>query len=250
MAIRRDEFIFGIHAVQEALAAGRTLDKVWMDKAVAGGTLAQLKGRLRDAEVQVQFVPLPKIESLARGKNHQGVLAFLSLVDYQPLEEIVARVFEAGQVPLLVLLDGVTDVRNLGAIARTAECMGAHALIVPAEGSARINADAVKTSAGALSHLPVCRERNLKKTITVLKASGVAVAACTEKAELTLQSLEARAPLCLVFGDEGAGISDTLLRQCDRLVKIPMTGRVASLNVSVAAGMALYEVIRQRRQSK
>lgn len=233
--------------MQEALNAGRTLDKVWMDKTAAGGTLAQLKGRLREADVHVQFVPLPKIQALARGKNHQGVVAFLSLVSYQPLEEIVARAFEAGQVPLLVLLDGVTDVRNLGAIARTAECMGAHALIVPAEGSARINADAVKTSAGALSYLPVCRERNLKKTITVLRASGISVVGCTEKAERTLAAIDAKAPLCLVLGDEGAGISDALLRQCDLLVKIPLAGRVASLNVSVAAGMALYEIARRRQ---
>ena len=245
-AIKSSEFIFGIHAIEEALAAGRSLDKVLIADGPASPALMRLRKQLREVGIQLQQVPMAKIEALARGRNHQGILAYLSAIAYQSLDELLSRTFKAKQVPLLVMLDGVTDVRNLGAIARTAEGLGAHGLIVPAEGSARLGADAVQASAGALMHLPVCRLATLKLAVATLQSHGMNIIGCTEKATDPLTSIEGTQPLCIVLGDEGKGISTTVLKLCTRLVKIPMQGQVGSLNVSVAAALALYEVVRQR----
>lgn len=242
-----EDLIYGTHAVLEALAAGKPLDRVLLIKGADGRHTAELRKQLQEAGVNIQFVPTEKIETLARGRAHQGVVAFVSAITYQPLGEVLARVFERGDVPLLILLDGVTDVRNAGAIARTAECLGAHALLLPQEGSARIGADAVKTSAGALLHLPVCRVQSPKHAVAELQASGVRVVAVTEKAETAPADANLTGPLCLLLGDEGEGIAPSVLRLCDAQVRIPMRGKVESLNVSVAAGMLLYEADRQRQ---
>ena len=179
-------------------------------------------------------------------KNHQGVVAFVSPIVYQDLSAVVPQIFENGETPLLLILDRITDVRNMGAIARTAECTGVHAIIVPSRGSAQLNSDAMKTSAGALHKIPVCRENNLKDTITYLQECGIQIVACTEKAENYHFNTDMLGPIAVIMGSEEDGISPEYLKRCDAKAKLPMTGTIGSLNVSVACGTLLYEVIRQR----
>lgn len=236
------EVVFGLQPVLEALRAGREINKIMIQRELASVELAEF-ARLRG--VPLQKVPRQKLDQIT-AKNHQGVIAFVSAIFYAKLENIVAEVFESGQTPLLLLLDRVTDVRNFGAIARTAECAGVHALVIPARGAAQINADAMKTSSGALNFLPVCREQSLPEAIRFLQESGIRVVACTEKAQDSLYDLDLGGPLALIMGSEEDGIAEEILERADALAAIPMTGRVASLNVSVATGVLIFEVLRQR----
>jgi 23S rRNA (guanosine2251-2'-O)-methyltransferase len=239
------DFIYGIHSVKEAILSGKTIDKILIQKGTSQ-TLSEIKQLSKKYQISIQEVPLVVLEKLCYQKNHQGIAAYLSPIEYQPVEEIVTRTFEFGETPFLVLLDGVTDVRNLGAIARSAECMGVHALILPRTGSAKINQDAIKTSAGAFHYLPVCKEENLKKTILTLKAMGIQILACTEKTNKLVHQFDLSQPICFILGDEGKGISSSLLKLCDDKVSIPMFGQIESLNVSVAAGIIFYETQKQR----
>lgn len=241
----KPNLIYGTRAVTEAILAGKTLERVFIQQGIRNELIRDLMRLLRERHIPFTQVPAEKINRLT-GKNHQGVAGFLAAVDYAHLNNIIQHTFEEGRQPLVMLLDRITDVRNLGAIARTAECMGVHALVLPEKGSAPLSADAVKTSAGALHHLPVCREKSLKQTVQLLKDAGLAVLACTEKAEKNVYECDLNRPLALIFGSEEDGISPELLRIADELVKIPMVGKIQSLNVSVAAGMVLYEVLRQR----
>lgn len=217
-----------------------------MQQGLKGDLFAELKNLMHENEVLYQWVPVEKLNRLAAGKNHQGVVAFLSPISFQKLEDVLPAVYERGKTPLLLLLDRVTDVRNFGAIARTAECAGVDAIIVPARGAAAINADAVKTSAGALHKIPVCREDNLKAAIDFLKDSGLTVAACTEKGAIPHYQADLTGPLLVIMGSEEDGISGEYLKRADVKVLIPMIGSIASLNVSVAAGVLLFEALRQR----
>lgn len=244
----KPNLIYGTRAVTEAILAGKTLERVYLQQGIRNEPIRDLIRLLREKGIPFSQVPAEKLMRLS-GKNHQGVLGYLSSVDYASVHHIVQQAFEEGRDPLIILLDRITDVRNLGGIARTAECLGADALVVPEKGSAPLSADAVKTSAGALHHLPVCREKSLKNTVQLLKDAGLTVLACTEKAEKNIFSASLNRPLALIFGSEEDGISQELLRTADELVKIPMQGKIQSLNVSVAAGMVMYEVLRQRVQS-
>lgn len=236
------DFVFGIQSVLETLRSGKEIDKLLVQREL--GNLEVLEfARMRG--IPVQKVPTEKLDRITR-KNHQGVIAFVAAVNYAKLENIVADVFERGLTPLILLLDRVTDVRNFGAIARTAECAGVQAIVVPVKGGAQINADAMKTSSGALNFLPVCREDTLTQTVRYLQESGIHVVGCTEKVGKTIYELDFTIPTALILGSEEDGISDELLRLADELASIPIQGRVGSLNVSVASGIALYEVIRQR----
>lgn len=212
--------------------------------------MSEFKQDIKEFKISFQFVPAEKLNRLAKSKNHQGVVALLSPIVYHKIENILPRIFEDGEIPLIIILDRITDVRNLGAIARTAECMGVHAMVVPLRHSAQINSDAIKTSAGALFNLPVCRSENLKHTIDFLKHSGLQIIGCTEKAKKQLNELELSLPTALVFGSEETGISPEHLKQCHAEARIPLLGKTASLNVSVAAGIALYEVMRQQKFRK
>lgn len=241
----KDEFIFGIHPLEEALEKGKEIDKVLMQHGLHSPQINALKKQLDGLGIPVQSVPKEKLNALTR-KAHQGIIAFLSPVEFQPLDEVLQRVFELGRDPFLMVLDRVTDVRNFGAICRSAECAGADAIIIPARGSARIGGDAVKTSAGALMHLPVIRSMNLKDTLEYLKNSGIRIAGASEKAKNVLYQTNLSGPICILMGSEETGISPEYLKKCDELVKIPMHGQTESLNVSVAAGLVLYEVVRQR----
>ncbi len=237
--------VFGIRAVIEAVQAGKEIDKILVKKDLQGSLSKELFEVLRGREIPVQRVPAERLDRLTR-KNHQGVIAFMSMVTYQNLEDIIPFVYEQGKDPFIVLLDGITDVRNFGAIARTCECAGVDAIVIPAKGSVSVNADAIKTSAGALHVLPVCKERSINQAIRFLRQSGVKVFAASEKAEENYTALRYDGPVAIVMGAEDTGVSPENLRICDHMVKIPQFGTIGSLNVSVATSILVYEVVRQR----
>jgi len=243
--VSSENFIFGIRAVIEAIEAGKEIDKILIQRGIAGELFNQLRKAMKGTEIPFQMVPPEKIKRITT-KNHQGVIAFVSEVTYYRAEDLLPNVFESGKTPLLLILDRVTDVRNFGAIARSAECAGVNFIIIPARGSAQINADAIKTSAGALHRIPVCRENNLKETINYLKEYGLQVIACHEKTEKLIYAADLKKPTAILMGSEENGISGEYLKLCDEAVKIPMPGKTASLNVSVATGIVLFEAIRQK----
>jgi 23S rRNA (guanosine2251-2'-O)-methyltransferase len=243
------DMVFGIRAVIETIRAGKEIDKLMVQRELGtAGTLAELLQAAHEHRVPVQRVPKERLDRVTR-KNHQGVVAFVSAVNYVQLHNVISDAYEQGQTPLILILDRITDVRNFGAIARTAECAGVHALVIPAKGAAQINADAVKTSSGALNFIPVCREENLARTITFLQESGLRVVACTEKADQTLYETDLSVPTAIVMGSEEDGVSNDIIRRADEMVRIPQAGRIESLNVSVAAGVIIYEAVRQRAAS-
>ncbi len=239
-----EEMVYGIQTVIETLRSGQQIDKLYMEKELSNPDIQTLAFQNR---VTIQRVPVDKLDRLTR-KNHQGVVCLVAAVQYVKLSNVMADVYERGETPFLLLLDRITDVRNFGAIARTAECAGVQCIVIPGKGSAAINSDAMKTSSGALNHISVCREFSLVDTIGYLQKSGVHVVACSEKSHRDLfESInELRGPLAIVMGSEDDGISPDVLRAADSHVKIPLLGQVASLNVSVATGVMLYEVVRQR----
>ncbi len=241
----QSEFIFGIRAVLEAIKAGKDIDKILIRKDSDSSLVGELVDALKGSRIPVQRVPVERLNRVTM-KNHQGVVAFLSEVTYQRLEDLLPQWYEEGKDPFVVLLDGITDVRNFGAIARTCECAGVHAIVIPMTDSVSVNADAVKTSAGALHTLPVCREKSIHDAIVLLKNSGVRVFAATEKASDNYAKADYSGPVALVMGAEDTGIDSGNLRICDELVQIPILGRIGSLNVSVAAGILLYEVVKNR----
>lgn len=245
MIQEKSDMIFGVRAVIEAIEAGKDIDKILVKRDIQSDLSKELFAALKGKFIPVQRVPVEKINRITR-KNHQGVVAFIAAVTYQRTEDIVPTLFEEGKTPLLVILDGVTDVRNFGAIARTCECAGVDAVIIPAKNSASVNADAMKTSAGALHTLPVCREQSLTATIKYLKESGFKIIAATEKGDYDYTRADYTAPTCIIMGAEDTGIPYDHLSLCDEWVKIPLMGHIASLNVSVAAGILIYEAVRQR----
>jgi len=240
-----DDFIFGIRAVIEAVNSGKDLDKVMIKRGLKGELVKELFDVLKENDIIYQTVPEEKLNRFTR-KNHQGVIALISPITFYELEELVSLTFEKGVTPFFMMLDGVSDVRNFGALVRSAECSGVHGIIIPEKGSARIGPDAVKTSAGALFKVPVCKTGSIKKAIQYMQNCGIRVFGASEKTESTYFSEKYIDPVCMVMGSEDVGISDEALRTCDQLVKIPILGEIESLNVSVAASVLMYEVVRQR----
>lgn len=239
------EYIFGLRPVIEAIRAGRQIERLLVRQGLQGALYHELMTEVKKHKIAWQIVPAERIELVTR-KNHQGVLAWLSLIEYQDLSILLPMIFEKGEEPLIIALDGVSDVRNFGAVVRSADCLGAHAVLIPEKGSARITADAVKASAGALSTMPVCREKSLVKAIRYLKESGLKTICAVEKSEQRPSECDLTGPAVLVMGSENKGISREILSLADKLTGIQMTGNIASLNVSVAAGIFLYEISRQR----
>lgn len=237
--------IFGIHPVIEAIRANKEIDKVFIRKGLKGDTLAQLEGLIRSHNIPVQYVPPEKLNRMLSG-NHQGIVALLSLIEYKSIEEIVQRTFEAGRVPFIAVFDRITDVRNFGGMARTAECAGIDTIVIPEKEAASITADAIKASAGALTRLEICRVSNLSSTIQYLKDSGISIFAASEKASEYHYTSNLLEPMAIVMGSEQDGISPAILEKADHLVKIPMPGKIDSLNVGVAFGIVCFEVLRQR----
>ena len=245
MMTEKSEMIFGVRAVIEAIEAGKEIVKVLVKRDIQSDLSKELFTALKCTLIPVQRVPVERINRITR-KNHQGVVAFMSAITYQHTEDLVPTLFEEGKSPIFVMLDGVTDVRNFGAIARTCNCAGIDAIIIPAKNSVSVNADAMKTSAGALHTLPVCREQSLTATIKFLKDSGFKIIAATEKGDYDYTKANYKDPVCIIMGAEDTGVPYDHLALCDEWIKIPMFGNIESLNVSVAAGILMYEAIRQR----
>ena len=246
--MERNEYIFGIRAVIEAIEAGKQIDRILIKKDLQGELANELFDLIRTHHIVNQRVPVQRIDRITR-KNHQGVVAQLAAVTYHNLDNIVPQLYEDGILPIVIVLDSITDVRNFGAIARTAECIGANAIVIPERGSVTVNADAIKTSAGALHHLPVCRHRNIPSALRLLKDNGYQIVAASEKASISYTQADLTTPVALVMGAEDTGISPEALRLCDTIVSLPMFGNISSLNVSVAAGVMMYEIVRQRLNS-
>jgi len=244
-ARKNDNMIYGIRAAIETIQSGKDLEKIFIQKGLKSDLIRELQLLVNERKIPLSTVPVEKINRFTR-KNHQGVVAFLSPVQYHTIDQLLPTIFENSKTPLILVLDRITDVRNFGAIARTADCMGVDAILIPIKNSVQINADAVKTSAGALNYIPVCREANFKESIQFLKDSGLQIVASSEKADTFLQDIDLMIPTAIVVGSEDEGISSTILDLANEQVKIPLSGNIASLNVSVAAAIALYEVNRQR----
>lgn len=238
--------IYGLRPVIEAIEGGTRIDRVLLQNGLTGTLAGDLKGRIRDKGIPFQFVPVEKLNRLAKG-NHQGVVALISPIKFHDALDLIPSLMEGEKAPLVLLLDHITDVRNFGAIVRTAECAGADAVIIPDHGSAQIGNDAVKTSSGALLRVPVCRENNLKTVVNLAHQCGMQVVAATEKGASDYLEVDFTKPTLLIMGAEETGISPELLKLSDVRAKLPILGQVQSLNVSVAAAVFMYEVLRQRR---
>ena len=242
--MEKTDMIYGTRAVIEAILAGKDIDKVMIQSGLTNDLVKELIAVARNNTVPILFVPPEKLTRLST-KNHQGVICILSAVSYSSADDLIYKAYQEGREPFFLILDRITDVRNFGAIVRTAECAGMTGIIIGEKGSAPITSDAMKTSAGALNHLPICREKDMKKTIQLLRDNGIRIVACTEKTEKSLYSLTLTGPIALILGSEEDGISDAFLKEADELARIPLKGKIGSLNVSVAAGVAIYEVLRQ-----
>lgn len=241
------DMIYGTRAVMEAIRAGKQIEKILVQAGLNNDLIRELAGTAREHNLPITYVPLEKLNRLySNSKNHQGVICMLSAITYASLDNLIDFAYSEGREPFFIILDRITDVRNFGAIARTAECAGVEGIIIGDKGNAPITSDAMKTSAGALNHLPVCREKDLKKTLKFLRDNGIMIVACTEKAEKNIYEIEFNRPVALIMGSEEDGISEELLREADELAKIPLKGKIGSLNVSVATGVAVYEVVRQK----
>ncbi|MEQ9403273.1 MAG: 23S rRNA (guanosine(2251)-2'-O)-methyltransferase RlmB [Cyclobacteriaceae bacterium] len=242
---KKSDIIYGIRVVIEALRSGQHLERIFMQKTLKGDLIKELMFEIHQSKTPLSKVPSERINKFTK-KNHQGVVALVSPIQYSNLEHLVPELYEQGKIPLILVLDEITDVRNFGAIARTAECMGVNGLVIPVRGGAQVNEDAIKTSAGALNYLPICREKNLMESVQFLKESGIRIISCSEKGKRNISKADFNVPAAVVVGSEENGISDEIINISDQVCKIPMTGQIASLNVSVAAGMILYEAVRQR----
>ncbi len=235
-------------AVKEALHAGQYLDRVYIDTKVQGPDITEIKKMAAQNNVPVNYVPVAKLDGF-NVTGHEGVVAQIARVQYQNLQDIISLTVEKGETPLLLILDGITDIRNIGGIARTALCCGVHAIIVPDKGVGALNEDAILTSAGALEIIPVCRVGSLMKAVDELHLNGIKVFASEMTAEKTIATTDFTEPCAIIMGSEEKGIYPALMKICDEKIKIPMKGDFESLNVSVATGMILYEVMRQRNQA-
>lgn len=243
--MEKTDYIFGLRAIIEAIEAGRDIDKILVKKDINGDLAKELLGVAKQYGVLVRRVPVEKLNRITM-KNHQGAVAILAAVPYHRLDNVIPTLYEEGKNPMMVVLDGVTDIRNFGAIARTACCAGFDAVVIPSSNSVSITADAVKTSAGALFHIPVCREHTVLEAVRKLKENGYKIVAATEKGAVDYTTVDFTVPVAIVMGAEETGISDDVLRQADDLAAIPIKGKIGSLNVSVAAGVMMYEAVRQR----
>lgn len=237
--------IYGIRPVMEAVSAGKDVERIFIGRGAKGELMQELKNLLKEKGIAWQEVPVEALHKYTR-QNHQEVVCFISAIAYHTIEQVVPFIYEKGLTPLILILDRITDVRNFGAIARTAECAGVHAIVIPSRGAAQVTPDAIRTSAGALSRIPVCRANHLRDVVYYLQQSGIQVFAATEKGKDFHYTAEFNQPCAILMGSEEDGVSPDLIRVCDKLLRIPLFGNVSSLNVSVAAGVLIYEAIRQR----
>ncbi|KGN88738.1 RNA methyltransferase [Porphyromonas crevioricanis] len=241
----KDKLVFGIHPVLEGLLAGNELDRIYIKRAMRNEEINRIKTLAHKRSIPVLSVPVEKLDRMT-SKNHQGIVAILSTIEYMPLSEVISMKFEQGQLPLILVLDGITDVRNFGAIARTAECTGVDAIVIPARGSVSVSGDAIKASAGALHRITVCREPSISQALDLLQSSGIRIVTASEKATCSYTEEKLELPLAIVMGAEDVGPSEETIKRSDSMISIPQIGDIGSLNVSVAAGVILYEVLRQQ----
>jgi 23S rRNA (guanosine2251-2'-O)-methyltransferase len=240
-----EQMVFGIRAVQEAIAAGKNIEKVLIKKGLQGSLFQKFLEVVRENNIPFQFVPIEKLNRTTR-KNHQGVIALMAPITYQDIEQVLPMIYDEGKDPFILVLDHITDTRNFGAIARTAECAGVHAIVIPDTGAAAITADAIKTSAGALHSIPVCRVKSLISSVEFLKGSGLKIVSATEKGAEDYNQVNYRGPIALVMGAEDKGVHPKILDASDIKSRIPIMGEIESLNVSVAAGILMYEILKVR----
>lgn len=243
--MKNPSFIYGVHPIMEALEEGKEFDKVFMVNDTKNPMLKEVKAKLFEHNIYIKFVPVEKLNRLTM-KNHQGIAAFISPIDFYDIETFLPGLYEQGKTPFILALDSITDIRNLGAITRTAECAGVDAILVPLNHMASINADAIKSSAGALLKVPICRTRNFHGSIKYLQESGLKIIAATEKGKEDFTTIDYKEPCALVMGSEDIGIQDDIIRIADHLAVLPMSGEIQSLNVSVATGIMLFEGVKQR----
>ncbi len=237
--------IFGIRAIIEAINAGETIDKVFLQKGLKGELFSELETILRKNSINSSYVPIEKLNRLTK-KNHQGAVAQISPIEFHDIETLVLSVIESGKTPLFLLLDQLSDVRNFGAIIRTAECTGVDGIIIQKKGGAPVNGDTIKTSAGAVFKVPICKVDHIKDAVFYMQASGINVIAATEKTDHLLYDVSFKEPCAIIMGSEGRGINPSTLKVVDAKAKLPILGEIESLNVSVACGAFLYEAVRQR----
>ncbi|MCF6223782.1 MAG: 23S rRNA (guanosine(2251)-2'-O)-methyltransferase RlmB [Flavobacteriaceae bacterium] len=238
--------IFGLRAIIEAINAGQEIEKVYIQKDLKGELAGELLQLVKEKKLSVSHVPVEKLYRLTKNQNHQGAVAKISSISFVSLENLIEKVINQDNTPLFLLLDQISDVRNLGAIIRTAECTGVHGIIIPTQGSAPVNADAIKTSAGAAFKIPICKVNHILDAIYQLREIDIQIVGITEKTNNSLYDMDLRKPTALIMGSEYKGISNSVLKNCDYKGKLPLLGEIESLNVSVACGVALYEIIRQR----
>ncbi|MCH2032218.1 MAG: 23S rRNA (guanosine(2251)-2'-O)-methyltransferase RlmB [Tenacibaculum sp.] len=239
--------IFGIRAIIEAIESGSTLEKVYLQKGLRGDLFFQLDKILKKNKISTSVVPVEKLNRLSKHNNHQGAVAKISPIEFVDLETIIEDIQSKSKTPLFLILDQVSDVRNFGAIIRTAECTGVDAIIIQKSGSAPVNAETIKTSAGAAFKLPICKVDHIKDAIFQLKAADIKLVAATEKTEDSVFDIDLKQPTAIIMGSEHKGVSNSILKMADYRGKLPLLGEIGSLNVSVACGAFLYETIRQRR---
>lgn len=244
----KSKLIFGVHPVAEAVESGKTIEKIFIRQDIKNSLVPGLIQNMQLKKIPFQFVPAQKLNKMTGG-NHQGVIARLSEIEYTEMDKLIPILFEQGKLPVVIILDGITDVRNFGAIARSAVCSGIDAMIIPAKGSAQINAEAVKASSGALHSIPVCRVKRLVDAAVFLKESGMQLVAAHERAPDLIYSVDFTGPSGLILGAEDTGIERELLQMADKTARIPVFGNIQSLNVSVAASVLFYEMVRQREYS-
>lgn len=243
--MQKENQIFGIRAVIEAIQAGKEIDKLFIQKEAQGDLMRELMKIVKEKQIPFSYVPVEKLNRLT-AKNHQGVVATVAPISFYELEELISQVFESGKTPLFLILDQLSDARNFGAIIRTAECTSVNGIIIPKHGAAPVNGDTVKTSAGAVFNVPICKVGHLKDAVFYLQSSGVKVIAATEKTDNNLYDVSMTEPTAIIMGSEDRGINPSVLKIVDEKAKLPMFGSIGSLNVSVACGAFLYEAVRQR----
>lgn len=241
----KTDLVFGIHPILEGLKSGENFDKLLILNSLRTTQAKEIMKLARDNGISINKVPQQKLDRITR-KNHQGIIGFIAPIEFHSIENILPEVFTQGKAPFILILDRISDVRNFGAIVRTAECAGVDAIIIPKKGSAQINGETIKTSTGAIFNIPICKVSGIDSIIPFLKESGIHLVACTEKSDVNYTKIDYTIPIGVILGSEESGIAISNITKSDSTVKLPLEGKTKSLNVSVAAGVIMYEVIRQR----
>lgn len=243
--MEHQNYIYGIHPVIEAIDSGHNIDKIYLQKGLHGVNYKRIQEIIKKYRLHWKWAPKEKLRCLTL-KKHQGVFAFISPIEYQSIDNLIPKLYEQGKNPFLLVLDRITDVRNFGSIVRTSECGGVDGILIPSNGSTLINSDAIKASSGAILNLPICKELDLYKSLLILKQYGIQIIAAEDKTFTSFYEVDLSVPLAILIGNEQYGIDSSYLSLTDKQVKLPMIGKLSSINVSVVCGVLIYEVLRRR----